>query len=213
MNTQSGMLHRIGLPFFAAFALVLSAPIDASAQQVTYSEIEVKDKDGNYTDCGFQFVATLPEGYGLQGKAMYNQYTHLEFDVTAGKLAGNSLQTIKPQYVSLFVRGNQLQGKNSKPIVIYSNGHHIKKLSIPRTRVTYSLIDDMLPRGFNVYYIGADGTKLEVDLPPDRTFYGKYMAGCRAKMISAAQQNYQKRNKDAACWENPEQCRNKPKKN
>ncbi len=209
---------RIGIALTASFILIalvalsiniFSAP-EAVAQQVSYSVVEVKDKEGNFTDCGFEFLATLPEGYGIQGKALYNQYTHLDFDVTAGKVVGGALQPMPPQYVTLFVRANFLQGAaNAAPIVIYEKGKRVEKLNLPRKRVTYSMIDDMLPRGFTVSYTAVDNTKIDVDFPPDTAMYGKFMSGCRAQMISKAQQDYMQNNKDARCWEEPEKCKSK----
>jgi hypothetical protein len=152
----------------------------------------------------------LPEGYGLQGKALYNQYTHLNFDVTAGKIVGSTLQPMPPQYVTLFVRGNQWQlPSKATPIAIYQNGKYVEKLPLARKRVTYSMIDDMLPRGFSVSYTATDNTKIDVDFPPNRELYGQFLSGCRAKMLHKAQSDYTEKNKDPRCWAEPEKCLNK----
>jgi hypothetical protein len=81
---------------------------NANAQQVKYTPTTAKDSTGTITECGFEFVASLPNGYGMQGVATFSPYSHLDFDVSAGKFRLGKLDKLDPQKVTLYVPTNAI---------------------------------------------------------------------------------------------------------
>jgi hypothetical protein len=200
--------HRIKTFLIGLVLVIVAAHFyinNANAQQVKYTPTESRDTKGNITECGFEFVASLPDGYGMQGIALFTPYSHLDFDVSAGKFKLDKLDKLDAKDVTLLIPGNVLLSKPG-PFYIYRNGQHLKKFELKRINVNFSLVQSMLSRGFKVSYIARDNTKIEVDFPKDGKMFSDFMGKCKDPMLSAAREEYLQTHKDLTCWDHPEKC-------